>query len=150
MQAVVAILARSPHACHFACCAAPPGGSAAGEVASVGATCQNCDNCLHPPAVWDGTDAARKLLSTIYRVQQMSSISFGAGHLMDILRGKKTDKVLQFGHQSLSTFGIGAGFSEVQLRGVLRQLIAVGAVAVNTQAFNTLQLTDASRAVLKG
>ncbi len=129
---------------------APPGGSAAREVASVGATCQNCDNCLHPPAVWDGTDAARKLLSTIYRVQQMSSISFGAGHLMDILRGKKTDKVLQFGHQSLSTFGIGAGFSEVQLRGVLRQLIAVGAVAVNTQAFNTLQLTDASRAVLKG
>jgi ATP-dependent DNA helicase RecQ len=112
--------------------------------------CGNCDNCLHPPAVWDGTDAARKLLSTIYRVQQMSSISFGAGHLMDVLRGKKTDKVLQFGHQSLSTFGIGAGFSEVQLRGVLRQLIAVGAVAVNTQAFNTLQLTDASRAVLKG
>src|SRR5665647_3012605 len=116
---------------------APPRGSAAREVASVGATCQNCDNCLHPPAVWDGTDAARKLLSTIYRVQQMSSISFGAGHLMDILRGKKTDKVLKFGHQSLSTFGIGAGFSEVQLRGVLRQLIAVGAVAVNTQAFNT-------------
>ncbi len=109
-----------------------------------------CDNCQQPPAVWDGTDAARKLLSTIYRVQQMSSISFGAGHLMDIVRGKKTDKVLQFGHERLSTFGIGADLSEVQLRGVLRQLIALGAVCVNAQAFNTLQLTDASRAVLKG
>jgi ATP-dependent DNA helicase RecQ len=112
--------------------------------------CGNCDNCLSPPAVWDGTDAARKLLSTIYRVQQMSSISFGAGHIMDILRGKRSDKVLQHGHDQLSTFGIGAVFSEVQLRGVLRQLIAMSAVAVDAQAFNTLQLTDASRAVLKG
>ena len=112
--------------------------------------CQNCDNCLSPPEVWDGTDAARKLLSTIYRVQQHSGISFGAGHIMDILRGKTTDKVTQFGHERLSTFGIGAGLSEVQLRGVLRQLIAIGAVAVDAQAFNTLQMTDGSRAVLKG
>jgi ATP-dependent DNA helicase RecQ len=113
-------------------------------------TCQNCDNCLHPPAVWEATDAARKLLSTIYRVQQMSGISFGAGHLMDILRGKATDKVLQYGHERLSTFGLGADLSETSLRGVLRQLLAIGAVAVDAQAFNTLQLTDASRAVLKG
>jgi ATP-dependent DNA helicase RecQ len=112
--------------------------------------CGNCDNCLNPPAVWDGTDAARKLLSTIYRVQHLSGISFGSGHIMDILRGKATEKVTQHGHQSVSTFGIGAAFSEVQLRGVLRQLIAIGAVAVDSQAFNTLQLTDASRAVLKG
>ena len=112
--------------------------------------CGNCDNCLHPPAVWDGTDAARKLLSTIYRVQQMGGISFGAGHIMDILRGKPTDKVTQRGHETLSTFGIGADLSEVQLRGVLRQLIAIGAVAVDASAYNTLQLTDASRAVLKG
>jgi ATP-dependent DNA helicase RecQ len=112
--------------------------------------CGNCDNCLSPPAVWDGTDAARKLLSTIYRVQQSSGISFGAGHIMDILRGKLTDKMSQFGHQSLSTFGIGADLSELQMRGVLRQLIAIGAVAVDGQAFNTLQLTAASRAVLKG
>ena len=112
--------------------------------------CGNCDNCLHPPAVWDGTDAARKLLSTIYRVQQMSSISFGAGHIMDILRGKDTEKVKQYGHETLSTFGLGAEFSEAQLRGVLRQLIAIGAVAVDGQAFNTLQLTEGSRAVLKG
>ncbi len=112
--------------------------------------CGNCDNCLNPPAVWDGTDAARKLLSTIYRVQQQSGISFGAGHIMDILRGKATDKVKQYGHERISTFGLGAEFSEVQLRGVLRQLIATGALAVDAQAFNTLQLTDGSRAVLKG
>jgi ATP-dependent DNA helicase RecQ len=112
--------------------------------------CGNCDNCLNPPDVWDGTDAARKLLSTIYRVQQQSGISFGAGHVMDIMRGKKTEKVAQFGHERLSTFGIGAEFSEAQLRGVLRQLIATGALAVDAQAFNTLQLTEGSRAVLKG
>ena len=112
--------------------------------------CGNCDNCLRPPAVWDGTDAARKLLSTIYRVQQMGGISYGAGHIMDILRGKPTEKVTQRGHETLSTFGIGADLSELQLRGVLRQLIAIGAVAVDAEAFNTLQLTDGSRAVLKG
>ena len=112
--------------------------------------CGNCDNCLNPPQVWDGTDAARKLLSTIYRVQQLSGISFGAGHIMDILRGKETEKVKQFGHERISTFGLGAEFSEVQLRGVLRQLIATGALAVDAEAFNTLKLTEGSRAVLKG
>jgi ATP-dependent DNA helicase RecQ len=112
--------------------------------------CGNCDNCVQPPAIWDGTDAARKLLSTIYRVQQATGISFGAGHIIDIVRGKQTDKVVQFGHQSLSTFGIGADLSETQLRGVLRQLIATGALAVDPQAFNTLQLTESSRAVLRG
>ncbi len=112
--------------------------------------CGNCDNCLDQPNLWDGTDAARKLLSTIYRVQQHSGISFGAGHLMDILRGKKTDKVDQFGHHTLSTFGVGATYSEAQLRSVLRQLIAIGALNINAAEFNTLQLNDASRAVLKG
>jgi ATP-dependent DNA helicase RecQ len=111
--------------------------------------CRNCDNCLNPPAIWDGTDAARKLLSTVYRIQQSSGMSFGAGHVMDILRGKTTEKVTQHGHASLTTFGIGAEFSELQLRGVLRQLIAMGAVAVDAQAFNTLQLTEQSRAVLR-
>jgi ATP-dependent DNA helicase RecQ len=128
----------------------PLGGQRGHEVPSVGATCGNCDNCITPPQVWDGTDAARKLLSTIYRVNQHSGISFGAGHIMDILRGKATEKVKQFGHERISTFGIGAEFSETQLRGVLRQLIATGALAVNSEAFNTLQLTDGSRAVLKG
>ena len=112
--------------------------------------CGNCDNCLNPPNLWDGTDAARKMLSTIYRVQQHSGISFGAGHIMDILRGKKTEKVTQFGHEAISTFGIGATLSETQLRSVLRQLIANGALNINAAAFNTLQLNDASREVLKG
>ena len=130
----------------------PLGGQGGSAEPPVGApyACGNCDNCLHPPAVWDGTEAARKLLSTIYRVQQASGIAFGAGHVMDILRGKKTEKVAQFGHDALSTFGIGADYSEAQLRGVLRQLIATGALAVDAQAYNTLRLTEASRAVLRG
>ena len=111
--------------------------------------CVGCDNCLNPPGIWDASEVARKLLSTIYRVQQHSGISFGAGHIMDILRGKSTDKITQFGHTSISTFGIGADLSEQQLRSVLRQLIATGALAVDAQAFNTLQLTAGSRAVLK-
>jgi ATP-dependent DNA helicase RecQ len=120
------------------------------EDGQVRLTCGNCDNCLQPPDIWDGTEAARKLLSTIYRIKQQSGMSFGAGHVMDILRGKATEKVGQYGHEKLSTFGIGAHFSEVQLRGVLLQLIALGALGVDAQAFNTLYLTEASRAVLKG
>jgi ATP-dependent DNA helicase RecQ len=83
-------------------------------------------------------------------VQQASGISFGAGHIMDIVRGKRTDKVAQYGHERLSTFGIGAEFSEQQLRGVLRQLVATGALAVDSEAFNTLKLTEGSRAILRG
>ena len=112
--------------------------------------CGNCDNCLNPPAIWDATEAARKMLSCIYRVQQASGISFGAGHLMDILRGKVTDKVVQYGHDQLSTFGIGADLAEPQWRGVLRQLIASNLVRVNAEAFNTLQLMPDARRVLKG
>ncbi|MDP2819463.1 MAG: DNA helicase RecQ [Polaromonas sp.] len=112
--------------------------------------CGNCDNCLSPPVVWDATEAARKMLSCIYRVQQASGISFGAGHLMDILRGKTTEKVLQHSHDKLSTFGIGVDLSEVQWRGVLRQLIAKGMVRVDPDAFNTLQLLPDARQVLKG
>ncbi len=118
--------------------------------------CGNCDNCLHPPAVWDGTDAARKLLSTIYRVHEASQLTFGVGHLMDIVRGKATDKVRQYGHDKLSTFNLGAEYSEAQLRAVLRQLLAQGAVGVqrvamdNGHSFDTLTLTPASRPVLRG
>ncbi|MDR0274027.1 MAG: RecQ family ATP-dependent DNA helicase [Burkholderiaceae bacterium] len=112
--------------------------------------CGGCDNCLHPPQVWDATDAARKLLSAIYRVRQTSGIGFGAGHIIDIVRGKATDKVTQHGHQRLPTFGLGANYGEAQLRGVLRQLIALGAVQVDAQAFNTLKLLEAARPVLQG
>jgi ATP-dependent DNA helicase RecQ len=110
--------------------------------------CGNCDNCLHPPATWDGTEAARKLLSCIYRFHQRGE-RFGAGHLIDVLRGKATDKTRQYGHESLSTWGVGAELSEQQWRAVLRQLIALGHVAAEGE-FNTLALQDSARAVLKG
>ncbi len=112
--------------------------------------CGNCDNCISPPAVWDATDAARKMLSCIYRVQQASGISFGAGHLMDILRGKTTEKVLQHNHDKLSTFGIGSDLGETQWRAVMRQLIAKNMVYVDAEAYSTLQLLPDARQVLKG
>ena len=118
--------------------------------------CGNCDNCLNPPAVWDATEAARKLLSCLYRVQQASGISFGTGHLIDILRGKPNDKIIQYGHDRLSTFGIGVDLSEPQWRGVLRHLIASNLVAstlmhsASGHSFNTLQLLPDARGVLKG
>ncbi len=127
-----------------------------GYFGEASAPCGNCDNCLHPPAVWDATEAARKLLSCIYRVQQASGISFGAGHIMDILRGKPNDKIVQYGHDKLSTFGIGADLSEPQWRGVLRHLIAGNLVAstlmhsASGHSFNTLQLLPDARQVLKG
>ncbi|MDP3836193.1 MAG: RecQ family ATP-dependent DNA helicase, partial [Hydrogenophaga sp.] len=112
--------------------------------------CGNCDNCLTPPQLFDATESARKLLSCIYRVQQASGSAFGAGHIMDILRGKVTDKVTQYGHDKLSTFGIGADLSETQWRALLRQLIAREAVQVHDAPYNTLHLADAARDILKG
>ncbi|MDZ4103956.1 MAG: DNA helicase RecQ [Hydrogenophaga sp.] len=112
--------------------------------------CGNCDNCLHPPQLFDATESARKLLSCIYRVQQSSGMAFGAGHIMDILRGKVTEKVTQHGHDKLSTFGIGADLSETQWRALLRQLIAREAVQVDAAHYNTLHLQDAARDILKG
>jgi ATP-dependent DNA helicase RecQ len=116
--------------------------------------CGNCDNCLNPPDTWDATEAARKLLSCIYRFRQhggngFAPRAFGAGHLLDVLRGKRTDKVEQYGHDQLSTFGVGADLSEAQWRGVLRQLVALGHVRTEGE-FNVLTLTDSARAVLKG
>ena len=101
--------------------------------------CGNCDNCLKPPITWDATEACRKMLSGIYRFWQHGQQRFGAGHLIDVLRGKRTDKVEQHGHHSLSTFGIGADLSENQWRAVLRQLVAMGHVVAEGE-FNTLLL----------
>jgi len=128
----------------------PLGGQAGPDGPTVGARCGNCDNCLAPPQTWDATEAARKMLSCIYRVQQASGTAFGAGHLIDILRGKATDKVLQHGHDKLSTFAIGRQLGETEWRGLLRQLIARGAVWVDGAHFNTLQLGQAARPILKG
>ena len=117
-----------------------------GEASSV---CGNCDNCLTNPDTWDGTDAARKLLSCIYRFQHHSGLSFGAGHLIDVLRGKVTEKVTQHGHQGLSTFAIGTDLDDARWRGVLRQLVALGHVVPQGE-YNTLALTESAREVLKG
>ncbi len=114
------------------------------------APCQNCDNCLKPPALWDGTDAARKLLSTVYRLHQAGSPAFGAGHLSDIVRGKVTEKVKQFGHQHLSTFGLGAQYTDTRLRSVLRQLLAMGALRIDADGYNTLHLQSEARPILRG
>ncbi|HSI50320.1 MAG TPA: DNA helicase RecQ [Ideonella sp.] len=120
-----------------------------GEDRPAGWRCGNCDNCLQPPARWDATEAARKALSCIYRCHQHSGFGFGTVHLIDVLRGKSTEKTRARGHESLSTFGIGADLSEAQWRGVMRQLIALGHVASEGE-YSTLALTDSARAVLKG
>jgi ATP-dependent DNA helicase RecQ len=120
-----------------------------GEQQAPGYRCGNCDNCLNPPQRWDATEAARKALSCIYRFRQHSGIGYGAGHLIDVLRGKSTDKTRERGHEQLSTFGIGADLSETQWRGVIRQLIALGHLASEGE-YNTLALTESARAVLKG
>jgi len=111
--------------------------------------CGNCDNCLHPPATWDATESARKLLSCIYRFHQNGGQRFGAGHLIDVLRGKQTDKVAQYGHHTLSTWAVGADLSEQQWRAVLRQLIALGHVFTEGE-YQTLVLADSARSLLKG
>jgi ATP-dependent DNA helicase RecQ len=112
--------------------------------------CGNCDNCLTPPQSWDGTVAAQKMLSAIYRLWKERGQRYGAGHLIDVLRGKKTPRVLEHDHQELSVFGIGADLSEQGWRSVLRQLLAHGLLMVDQEGYGTLALTDASRAVLKG
>jgi ATP-dependent DNA helicase RecQ len=111
--------------------------------------CGNCDNCLQPPATWNASEAARKALSCIYRFAQQGGSSYGAGHLIDVLRGKLTDKVHQRGHERLSTFGIGADVSEAQWRGVLRQLIALGHLRAEGE-YGTLAMTASARQVLRG
>jgi len=112
--------------------------------------CGNCDNCLAPPALWDATEPARKLLSCIYRCEQASRFGFAATHVIDVLRGKSTEKTVKFGHESLSTFGIGADLGEAEWRLLLRQLVARHIVEVDYDHYNVLRLTDASRAVLRG
>jgi ATP-dependent DNA helicase RecQ len=110
------------------------------------AKCDNCDNCLSPPKVRDGKVIAQKLLSCAYRTGQR----FGAMHLIDVLVGRLTDRVKQFGHDKLSVFGIGAELNEKQWRAALRQLVALGHLKPDSEAFGALKLTDSARGVLKG
>src|ERR1700674_2376616 len=108
--------------------------------------CGNCDNCLSPPAVRDGKIIAQKLLSCAYRTGQR----FGAMHLIDVLVGRMTERVQQFGHDKLSVFGIGRELNEKQWRGAIRQLVAMGHLQPDTEAFGALKLTETARGVLKG
>jgi ATP-dependent DNA helicase RecQ len=111
--------------------------------------CGNCDTCLNPPVAFDGTVAAQKLLSTIVRLRREKNQSFGAGQLIDILLGRRTAKVDQWGHVELSTFGIGTELADQQWRAVVRQLLAGGLLAVSTD-HGTLGVTEDSWPVLRG
>src|SRR3954447_26299045 len=110
------------------------------------AKCGNCDNCLSPPRVRDGKVIAQKLLSCAYRTGQR----FGAMHLIDVLVGRVTDRVEQFGHDKLSVFGVGRDLNEKQWRAALRQVVAMGHLAPDSEAFGALKLTATARGVLKG
>jgi ATP-dependent DNA helicase RecQ len=112
------------------------------------AGCGNCDTCLTPPETWDGTVAAQKVLSTVVRLQRERGQKFGAVQIVDILLGKRTGKVIQFDHDQLSVFGIGQELTEGEWRGVIRQLLAQGLLAVEGE-YGTLVLTEASGAVLR-
>jgi ATP-dependent DNA helicase RecQ len=111
--------------------------------------CGNCDTCITPPEAWDGTVPAQKLLSTVVRLKRERGQKFGAGQIVDILLGKKTAKVIQFDHDGLSVFGIGTELREAEWRGVVRQLLAQGLLAVEGD-YGTLVLTDGSGEVLGG
>jgi ATP-dependent DNA helicase RecQ len=108
--------------------------------------CGNCDNCLQPADSWDATQAARKALSCVYRTGQR----FGVVHLIEVLRGGESERIRQFGHDKLSTYGIGTDLDVKAWRGVFRQLVAAGLLEVDSEGFGGLRLTDASRAVLTG
>ncbi len=116
------------------------------DEAAATATCGNCDVCLNPPQVWDGTVAAQKALSCTFRTGQR----FGAGHLIDVLRGNNTERVRQWAHDKVSTFGIGKELEEKAWRAVYRQLAALGLLTVDGDGHGSLRLTTASRAVLTG
>jgi ATP-dependent DNA helicase RecQ len=108
--------------------------------------CVNCDTCIDPPETWDATEASRKALSCVYRTGQR----FGAVHLIDVLRGKATDRVTQWNHDRLGVFGIGADLDEPTWRGVFRQLVALSYARPDHDSYGALRLTEASRAVLRG
>jgi ATP-dependent DNA helicase RecQ len=117
-----------------------------GETGEASRNCGNCDNCLEPPQTWDATEAARKALSCIYRTGQ----SFGAAHLIDVLLGHHTERVSKRGHDTLSVFGIGADLDDAAWRNVFRQLVVLGYARPDHEAYGALQLTEASRPLLRG
>ena len=117
-----------------------------GETTDDMAACGNCDVCLNPPQVWDATVEVQKALSCVYRAGQ----NFGTGHLIDILRGNLTERVKEWHHDRLTTFGIGKELPEKTWRAVFRQIIALGLLSADSESHGALHLTEASHAVLKG
>ena len=112
--------------------------------------CGNCDVCLEPVTTWDGTEAAQKVLSCIYRVKQHTGYGFGVMHLIDVLLGTHSDKVVKFQHHQVSTFGIGKEFTLEQWRSVFRQLMAAGCIALDPEGNGGLILTEQARPLLRG
>ncbi len=110
------------------------------------APCGNCDTCLEPPETWEGTEAAQKALSCAYRTGQR----FGVNYLIEVLVGKSNDRIVRFGHDQLSTFGIGAELDPRQWRSVFRQLVARGLLTVDVEGYGSLLLTEESWPVLRG
>ena len=110
------------------------------------APCGNCDNCLSPPRTWDATEAVRKALSCVYRTGQR----FGVVHLIDVLRGKESERTRRWQHETLSVFGIGSDLEETAWRGVFRQLVALGLLRIDHEAHGAFKLTEESRPVLRG
>jgi ATP-dependent DNA helicase RecQ len=108
--------------------------------------CGNCDTCLEPAATWEGTEAAQKVLSAVYRTGQR----FGQAHVIDVLLGDHTDKVDRFRHDELPTFGVGADLDRRAWQSVIRQLVAAGHLVVDIDGYGGLRLGDDARAVLRG
>jgi ATP-dependent DNA helicase RecQ len=108
--------------------------------------CGNCDSCLEPVETWDGTEAARMALSAAYRTEQR----FGVNHLIDFLRESNSDKIFQFGHQKLPSYGIGKGIDSNQWRSVFRQLVARGYMSVDLERYGALRLEEKCRPLLRG
>jgi ATP-dependent DNA helicase RecQ len=112
--------------------------------------CGHCDNCLRPPQTWDATIPAQKLLSAIYRLWKERSQRYGSGHIIDILMGKKTPRVIEQSHDSLSVFGVGADLSATVWRSVMRQMLALGYLMVDQEGYGTFAMAESSVPVLRG
>ena len=111
--------------------------------------CAGCDNCLAPRATWDGTLAAQKFLSCVYRIREKSGFGVGIQHVVEVLCGADTEKIRKFGHQSLSTYNIGGEHTRAEWGAIGRELVRLGLLFQNAEKFNIVELTDAGRAALK-
>jgi len=126
-----------------------PGEAAASATAIHSANCSGCDNCLAPRATWDGTLAAQKFLSCVYRIREKSRFGVGIQHVIEVLCGAETEKIRKFGHHTLSTYNIGGEHSRTEWGAIARELMRLGLLAQNAEKFHTLELTADGLAALK-